>query len=488
MNTYRKLLPPLVISTVLLAVLLAYAAAVRADLTFSEMALNPDGGAYEINAAPNGTLWVSDYGAEEIWAISPSGETYTVYTGTGSVSDARQAPDGTVWWAELTGDNLAQLDPTTLEMTTWEVPGATSLIGTAVDDLGRVWLSQRSAPEFFSFDPGTDELCTYTMSEENGGGSEYLLAQGGWIWLGDRINHRITRLDPDAGEFTYWQLESGSQPLGLAAGTDGSVWWADYGLDYIAQLRPDQNQQFIYHLEGGTPAMLAHDGATLWFSDYDHGSFGRLDPGTAAAVDTSTLITGTFTWTPECTQAIRLMSATLTTTTGTAEWGSPHYTQTVNENGWQIYQLPDDPNVPYDSPDPWGIAASGSDVWLVDNNRQVLSRIQSEVSLTACKLEDADGDPGTTGDRSPVEGWTINLDIEGADPTSKSTGADGCTTWEGLEAGKNYEVWEAMQDGWEALTPLSYTDTLVMDAEHTFINHQLEVDEDMHIYLPAILR
>jgi hypothetical protein len=75
------------------------------------------------------------------------------------------------------------------------------------------------------------------------------------------------------------------------------------------------------------------------------------------------------------------------------------------------------------------------------------------VSVKACKLIDADGDLGTTGDQTIYEGWPVYLSIDGERQTpGETTGADGCYNWTDLGPGHSYDVEEDVLAGYENLT------------------------------------
>lgn len=98
------------------------------------------------------------------------------------------------------------------------------------------------------------------------------------------------------------------------------------------------------------------------------------------------------------------------------------------------------------------------------------------MSVTVCKVADADGSITTTDDRSPVIGWEIDLlkNSQMYDDT-KSTGRDGCYTWTDLPPG-SYSTEEENRTGWQNLTATSHDfGTLVNGQQysHTFINTQM---------------
>jgi hypothetical protein len=76
-----------------------------------------------------------------------------------------------------------------------------------------------------------------------------------------------------------------------------------------------------------------------------------------------------------------------------------------------------------------------------------------EVSVTACKYEDYDGDGGKD---APIEGWEVHLTIDDSIVDTQYTGADGCYTWDELgplPAGSYYDASETVPSGWTATSP-----------------------------------
>jgi streptogramin lyase len=476
------MLPLSFISAMGLVVVLGISGAAGAQLAVQETPLNVEGGAYEINADAGGVLWISENGAEEIWGLGPTSGAYTVYHGAGRVSDARRAGDGSVWWIDQREDSLRRLWPDSGEFTTWRIPGATTLLGTAIDETGAIWLSQFFDPEVYRFTVGSSELCTYIVGPI--GGSNYVLANGSDIWLGDWINDTIRRLEPGSGVLTSWPLPSNSSPEGLAIDGDGHLWWADPDRHHLARLEPEEGRLTTYALPWGSlPQMVAVSGGRIWYTEDWEGSVGRLDPALASG-DSKTVISDTTTLTPVCSQISLDTTGVLTTSSGSAAWASAVYTSVVDADGWSIHELPSEDAYP------WGIAASRGEVWMVDYGRQVLARLRDSLSVTACKVADEDGELSTSGDQTRVEDWTMYLRVDGArQEPGRPTGPGGCVTWTELEAGVSYGVEEEVRSGWTALTPSSHDFGVATAGElysFTFVNYH--EPEQAFIYLPLVVR
>jgi hypothetical protein len=112
------------------------------------------------------------------------------------------------------------------------------------------------------------------------------------------------------------------------------------------------------------------------------------------------------------------------------------------------------------------------------------------VSVSACKLHDADGSLGTSGDQTPIEGWSIYLTVDGQrQGPAKETGANGCASWQDLGPGKSYGLEEELPPEWSPLTPIKKnfgTATSGAAYSYTFINTQASIGYS--IYLPLLVK
>jgi hypothetical protein len=110
-------------------------------------------------------------------------------------------------------------------------------------------------------------------------------------------------------------------------------------------------------------------------------------------------------------------------------------------------------------------------------------------AVTACKLEDADGDLNTGDDQAPLPEWLINLTVDGVrQEPGQLTGPDGCATWDGLAPGKTYGLEEALSPGWLPLTPVQIEFGPAVsggDYQYSFINMQVS---RWFVYLPMLVK
>ncbi len=110
------------------------------------------------------------------------------------------------------------------------------------------------------------------------------------------------------------------------------------------------------------------------------------------------------------------------------------------------------------------------------------------VTVQACSLADADGDPLTPGDQAPLPGQTVYLLMESErQEPGLVTGADGCLAWSNLAPNHTYGLEQILSPGWEALTLSSYTFDLALPGgtfQGTFINRRI----NLKLFVPLIFR
>ncbi len=97
------------------------------------------------------------------------------------------------------------------------------------------------------------------------------------------------------------------------------------------------------------------------------------------------------------------------------------------------------------------------------------------VSVKACKVIDADGDIGTTGDQTNKSGWTVKLLVDSQVSDTQTTEEDGCYTWTNLGPGHTYGVSEETPGGWTNLGDTTHSFGQATSGSNyvfTFVNFQ----------------
>ncbi len=452
-----------------------------------ETDLSDYGNVYEVNASPDGFLWISDNGSGEIRSYQPSSNMMTVYGGLGKVSDARPDAQGHIWFVDQDTDQLGKLNPSSGDILYWQLGDSISPFGTAIDSQNRIWMSLSNNSNLYRFTPGVGNegsLCTLDLSGSGFNGSYYVVDESGTVWLGG-INqvHRLVELSENQYQLVEY-TPSGSLTFsaeGLLGDGDGGLWFADSSANKaILHLDLSSDASFKqYAIPRGIPYMLTRQNDLIWFSGQEPGVLGSLDPASLTPIVNSINVTIS-TLEPACVP-ITATSGSSTKTSETPIWVESSYPMETT-TGWSVIDLGSGSY-------PWGIAISNGNLWVVDQGRQVLMRTAVEATITACKYSDADGELTTTDDRAPLAGWGMTLYQDDVWLGTQLTGENGCTSWSELPLGASYRVQEAAQEGWAALEPAdSICDlgniTQVGQYDCDFINWK----EESNIFLPLVIK
>ena len=214
-------------------------------------------------------------------------------------------------------------------------------------------------------------MCRYEIPST--AASLYVEANEEGVWLADGNGETIFRLDPAANEFTLWQLPAAGFPSGLDLDPAGNLWWADYDLGTINRLEAAINRMAVFTPTiSSFPVMLDASAGEVWFTDDLNSLIGKVSPSMASS-GTLTLTRSTVAVEPSCTTVEPAAAKPVTVTTEVKAFTKTGYDQLVDDASWTILEVPDQGA-------PYGVRLSGSSAWVVDYDRQLLSRIPIEDS------------------------------------------------------------------------------------------------------------
>lgn len=349
---------------------------------------------YEVNPDAMGMLWISSFGVGEtdpgeVWQINPatSPMQYTKYViqffqngklVPGNPSDARR--DGEYfWWADGFSPVIGRAEVANGDYLLWEVPGAETFYGSAIDDTRRFWAAEWPAdypiqegkePNLVQVTVGGDnisaDICTFSLPDM--GGTRYMAYDNPYLWLGDEINSRLLRLNVLNYHYDSWDLPVGRTTFGLTVDGEGDLWFADWNA--LGEFDVDIEKLIVFGLPiAGLPQMVAIGTNMVWYSGYNNTlpTVGRLDP-TIQPTDQQDLspswTEGTLT--PNCDLSVApVANDYLPMGTGSRGWGDISYDQLVDGGGWLVLKMLEDSS-------PWGITYLNEMIYVVDFGRKSL--------------------------------------------------------------------------------------------------------------------
>jgi len=343
-----------------------------------ETVLNPDGTAYEVNVGVDGVIWVSDNLAGEIRGYQPDGQSGKIFSGLGSVSDARATVDGIVWFVDQDKNQLVRLDPLSTTTTSWDIPGTGTEFGTNVDHLGNIWVTKFNDSTIFRLTPGMGNdasLCEVNLTTTGYYGSDYIVDASGNLWVKGNTN-QIIYIQPNHSNVdvtTFTVSDPGTWVFdveGLAVDGEDGLWFADTSsgrsLVHLVPAPEPVFNRFPLPSTAGTPYMISKSNSQIWYSGYVTSVIGKLDPNLVSPTSfegTSNLVEDI----PMICNPVIGMNKSISSESFTPEWIPATYPIT-ELSGWMITNLGSDSY-------PWGIAVQDDIVWSVDQGRQVLIRV-----------------------------------------------------------------------------------------------------------------
>jgi YVTN family beta-propeller protein len=105
--------------------------------------------------------------------------------------------------------------------------------------------------------------------------ASFVRAGGGALWVTDRVDNRLTRVDPAAGR-VVWRLPVGGSPFGVTYGA-GSVWVASRTANVVTRVSPKTKRRRARIKVGSSPYSLAFGAGSVWVSN-EGGTVSRIGP------------------------------------------------------------------------------------------------------------------------------------------------------------------------------------------------------------------
>ncbi len=124
--------------------------------------------------------------------------------------EIRAAPNGTIWMSELQGNRLISLDPATGKSAAYDLP--TPFSGPRrfdIDREGVLWIPAYSAGSLVRFDPGTGAFREYPLPMRDALPYVARIDHGtGTVWIGTGAADALVAFTPATGEFRVAPLPS----------------------------------------------------------------------------------------------------------------------------------------------------------------------------------------------------------------------------------------------------------------------------------------
>jgi streptogramin lyase len=227
----------------------------------------------DIASGPDGNLWFTQPGVDNIGSITPAGVITEFPTTAGSEPfSIASGPDGNLWFTELTNNSIGRITPAGVvtEFSIATTPGSVP-IGIASGPDGNLWFTESTGNKIGRISPA-GVITEFPVP--TGASQPFSIASGpdGNLWFTEFAGNKIGRITPDGSSIAEFRIPTGaSQPFSIASGPDGNLWFTESNAsaNNIGSITPaGAITEFPVPTVGSQPEGIASgsDG-NLWFTE-----------------------------------------------------------------------------------------------------------------------------------------------------------------------------------------------------------------------------
>jgi len=221
-------------------------------------------------------------------AVEVSIKEWTVPTPGSRPHDPLVAPDGMIWYTGQRANVMGRFDPKTEQFKEYPLPTKDSgPHGLAADKDGNIWYTGNGAALVGRLNPKTGEVKEYKMPDPKARDPHTpIFDKRGVLYFTLQGANMVGRIDPRNGNDEVRLISMPtprSNPYGMVVGSDGSIYFCEFGGNRLAKIHPDTMVLTEYTLPDPAtrPRRIAiTPDDVLWYSDYARGYLGRYDTKT----------------------------------------------------------------------------------------------------------------------------------------------------------------------------------------------------------------
>jgi virginiamycin B lyase len=261
--------------------------------TVTEFTLPAGKGPLAITTAPDGRVYFTERFADRIGRLNPlAGSTAaiqasftdtfpTAITAGSGPTNITAGPDGNLWFTEFNIDRVARLNLETGVVTEFTVPGAGSgPAGITSGPDGALWFTEAGSGEIGRITTAGVVTNEFPLPMATSDPEGITLGPDGGLWFTETGADRIGRISTAGALSTPdFPLPLGAAPSGIGRGPDGNLWFAEGGLDRIGRITP---AGVVTEFRSGITAGAQPSGIALgpdgniWFTENTGNRIGRL--------------------------------------------------------------------------------------------------------------------------------------------------------------------------------------------------------------------
>jgi streptogramin lyase len=243
---------------------------------------------YGITAGPDGNLWFTEFAADQIGRITPTGAIteFSIPTANAEPQGITVGPDGNLWFTEFGADQIGRITPSgTITEYGAGITSGSNPLGISAGPDGNIWFTEYGGNRIGMITPtgpATGSVIEYTVGiTSNSGPTDITAGPDGNLWFTENTANQIGVIMTDGrmvGEYNNG-ITPNAGLFGITSGANGNIWFAEKGAGQIGEITPDGQQvtEFSVPTPGASPNYITTgpDG-NLWFTEGDGNKIGQI--------------------------------------------------------------------------------------------------------------------------------------------------------------------------------------------------------------------
>ena len=265
-----------------------------------------------ITVGPDGNMWFTEGGSSAAVGHMPPSATSSadiveinVPTPGSSPFDITAGPDGKLWFTEFASNSgkIGVLDPSatqTTDITEFSVDHTmlhANPYGIVSGPGGKLWFSTNGNATVGFITPPGAEVPTTDQYALPGSGNDITVGPDGNLWVAEPAGP-IARVTPAGTVTEFPTRHPDEQPVGIAAGPDGYIWFTSLGSpnDHIGRMTTDgvmtAADDFTVPMSGANVNYIAPGPDNrMWFTEESGNKVGAIETGVAGPAPSGYLLT-----------------------------------------------------------------------------------------------------------------------------------------------------------------------------------------------------
>lgn len=258
-------------------VLLAVASAADPKVTIREWDTKTAGAfPHDPAVAPDGALWYTGMAANVLGRLDvKTGDIkeYPLKTPRSGPHGLVADKDGNIWFTANTKAYIGKLDPKTGNVTEYPMPDANARDPHSLvfDKKGTLWFTVQGANFVGKLDPMTGKIELKQPATADSHPYGIVVGSSGVPFFCEFNSNKLASIDPATTAITEYVLPEGARPRRLTIAPDGTIYYSDYSRGYLGRLDPKTKKIEEWPSPGGDKSrpygIAATSDGIIWYSE-----------------------------------------------------------------------------------------------------------------------------------------------------------------------------------------------------------------------------